>query len=663
VVYFISNRALFDGDNYRLCPLENLFNYFENRPQLPMDTETTGFDPHTNEILSVQIGTQEDQFVIDWASVDRVRVAKFLEDKTLLLHNAKFDLKFLYKYGIIPDKVFDTMLAEDILFCGLLHKRGLDHVVQRRLGVTLEKETRSLIKKEGLSERVILYGARDVQYLEAIQAQQLKELEEKDLQLTMRLENSFVRVLAYIEWCGFRLDELKWKKRTDEDIEKLRKKEEELNEYVVKHYSYSQFVSRQLDLFSSGIKCKVNWSSPLQVQKFMSWIGVDTQIIDKETDEVKNSVRAKVIQRQANLFPIINDYLEYKGYEKLVGTYGYNFFKHINEVTGRLHTQFQQIKDTGRISSGGKNKDTGEEYINFQNIPSDEYIRECFIPNEGNKLLISDYSGQEQIVLANKSMDPGLLEFYDKDLGDMHSFVASKIKAFGLEGLSLEEIQQHHKDKRQKAKQAGFAINYGGNGKTIAENLGVSEEEGEEVYQGYFEAFPGLKEYFKRAEANAHQKGYVLIDNVVKRKCFIYGFDQFLELKSKVDRNSFWDEYKRQKKVNGPKLPKMQEMVRKYFKKKGEIFRQSLNYPIQGESASMTKIAGIYLFEEILKKGMFGKVLIPNAVHDELVVECPAWMAEEWKEILDQCMLKAGAIFCKRVPIKADTKIADKWVK
>jgi DNA polymerase-1 len=60
---------------------------------------------------------------------------------------------------------------------------------------------------------------------------------------------------------------------------------------------------------------------------------------------------------------------------------------------------------------------------------------------------------------------------------------------------------------------------------------------------------------------------------------------------------------------------------------------------------------------------MFGKVLRPNAVHDELVVECPAWMAEEWKEILDQCMLKAGAIFCKRVPIKADTKIADKWVK
>lgn len=36
-------------------------------------------------------------------------------------------------------------------------------------------------------------------------------------------------------------------------------------------------------------------------------------------------------------------------------------------------------------------------------------------------------------------------------------------------------------------------------------------------------------------------------------------------------------------------------------------------------SASMSKLAGIYLFSQILRTGNFGKVLIPNMIHDRRI--------------------------------------------
>ena len=115
--------------------------------------------------------------------------------------------------------------------------------------------------------------------------------------------------------------------------------------------------------------------------------------------------------------------------------------------------------NTGRLSSGQKgDKKRGLPQLpNMQNIPSDSRTRSCFQAQAGNMLIVSDYAGQEQIVLANKSLDKDLLYFYSSGLSDMHSFIASKIFP-ELVGLSLDEIKEKHKAKRQIAKGAGFAI-------------------------------------------------------------------------------------------------------------------------------------------------------------------------------------------------------------
>src|SRR5438046_8427524 len=118
------------------------------------------------------------------------------------------------------------------------------------------------------------------------------------------------------------------------------------------------------------------------------------------------------------------------------------------------------------------------------------------------------------MVLTNISLDKGLLEFYDKGIGDMHSFVASKMYP-ELRDLSVEEIKENHSDKRYNAKTAGFAINYGGVGETIARNNNLSSEEGEAVYNAYFEAFRGLKDYFENEQRKCLALDYLQINDII----------------------------------------------------------------------------------------------------------------------------------------------------
>jgi DNA polymerase-1 len=316
------------------------------------------------------------------------------------------------------------------------------------------------------------------------------------------------------------------------------------------------------------------------------------------------------------------------------------------------------------LSSGqkGRPKQGLPQLPNMQNIPSDNRTRSCFQAEPGNLLIVSDYSGQEQIVLANKSLDKDLIRFYKEGLGDMHSFVASKIFP-DLSNLSLDDIKDNHKGKRQIAKSAGFAINYGGTGITIAQNLSIPLEEGEQVYKEYFKAFPGLANYFKQEKARALALGYIQFNNVSGRKCFIPFFEEYQKLHREIyDTEGFWDSYKLEKSMDSFIFKNhFKPKVREYFMKKGDIERMSLNYPIQGSSADITKLAGVYFYRYIIENNLMFIVKLPNVVHDEWIVECPEEMAESISKVLQECMERAGDVFCKTVKLKAEPCITQFW--
>jgi DNA polymerase-1 len=667
MIYLVTNQqAMFSPSGYSMATVQESLDYLKTLDVIGFDTETRGMDPYTKELLSMQLGDNEKQFVIDCSTVNPKLYKELLETKELIMHNAKFDLRFLYYYQIVPTKIYDSFLVERILTTGIdTARRSLDAVTYKYCKIELDKTVRGHIHREGLSTRVIKYAADDVKYLHQIKRKQEVALEEMKLTKTASLDNQFVLVLAYIEYCGMFMVKEEWQKKCKDDLKDLNAVKEKLDEFILENKDkYGSYIDNQLSLFEEGTKCKLNWASSKQVIPFMQSLGVDTLTKDKETGLMKHSIDKKVLGPQKKKHPIISTYIEYTEHQKVVSTYGENWFDYINPVTGRIHTNYTQIMNTGRLSSGqkGKPKQGLPQLPNMQNIPSDNRTRGCFQSEPGNLLIVSDYSGQEQIVLANKSLDKDLIRFYKEGLGDMHSFIASKIFP-ELSNLTLDEIKENHKGKRQIAKGAGFAINYGGTGITISQNLSLSLEEGEEVYKAYFKAFPGLADYFKQEKSRALALGYVQFNNISGRKCFIPFFEEFQKLHKEIyETDGFWESYKLEKSMDSIIFKNhFKPKVREYFMKKGDIERMSLNYPIQGTSADVTKLAGIYFFRYLVENNLVFTVKMPNVVHDEWIVECPENMAEDVSKILQECMEKAGDVFCKTIKLKAEPCITKMW--
>ena len=656
MIYLVTKQDISLPD-VTLCSVQDSLDYLEQFDSIGVDTETSGFDPYTCKFYTLQLGDREVQYVIDLSTIDIQEYKNLLETKELIGHNFKFDLRFLYHQRIVPTRVYDTFLGEKTSRLGIeSHRCSLAACVQRHCGVTLSKEERANITGR-LTEGFVKYSAYDVKYLHEIKSKQNFTQLTEGTDVSMALDNRFVLVLAYIEYCGMKLDVEQWTKKIEKVQVQADKAVEELNKFILEN-NMTKFIDYQLDMFSSGNKINVNWNSPSQVVEFFEAIGVNTTVVEKGVK--KQTIEASHLGKFASKYPIINTYLSFKEAQKDIGTYGYNWIEQINPVSGRIHTQFKQLMNTGRLSSGGKSGNV--KNFNFQNIPSDQETRSCFVAAEGNTLVGCDYTGQEQIVLVNKCLDKNLLEFYDNDLGDMHSFIASKMYP-ELDGMDLDEIKKKHKDKRQSAKVAGFAINYGGSGIGIADQLGLSVEQGQKIYDAYFTAFPGLKAYFDEAKKFGIENGYVLISPVTGKKSYVDYYEEFAEIKNELNKE-FWDRYKTLKNSDTPTARQMKEKVSRFFRKRGDIERMSLNYPIQGESAEITKLACVYFWNKYLvPNNLLFKVLIVNIIHDEILVETPLRIAEETAKQLEKSMVDAGAKFCKRVKLKADPCVAPYWKK
>ena len=212
-------------------------------------------DPHTCSLLSLQLGDETKQFVIDVSTINILEYKPLLESKTLIFHNAKFDLKFLFYYKIVPTKIYDTFLVERILTTGIdTVRRSLDAVVQRYCSVELDKSVRSHIQKEGLSARVIKYAADDVKYLHQVKDKQEIALQANELNRTASLDNEFVITLAYIEFCGFYLNAKQWQKKCEEDKKDLQVVKERLDDFILTNSEeYRHLIDNQLSLFDEGV--------------------------------------------------------------------------------------------------------------------------------------------------------------------------------------------------------------------------------------------------------------------------------------------------------------------------------------------------------------------------------------------------------------------------
>lgn len=663
MIYLVTKQqSLWTSDRYKVISAEEALELLAPLSVVELDTETMGLDPYTKELLTVQLGCAEFQVVIDCTSVDIHLFKEYMENpqRMFLGWNIKFDLKFLYHQRIVPLRVYDGYLAEKLLWLGYpagMHEMSLKAASINYLGVDMDKSVRGKIIQTGLTEDVIVYAAGDVSYLGKIRDKQLVELEKKGLLKAIDFENEFVKCLAYIEYCGAKLDVDKWKIKMATDLNNLEKYEAELNEWVEESEYSSKYcsVNIQGDLFNefdTKPRCHINWTSSQQVIPLFEELGLNLKVLDKKTKHYKKSVDIKVVEPQASKSPLIPIYIKYKKAAIIVNTFGQKFLNLINPVTGRIHANFNQLgTDTGRLSSTEPN---------LQNLPHDAQTRACFVSDKGNRWISADYSGQESYLMASMANDEAMLDELINGSGDLHSLTAKMVFQQIPRDMPLKDIKKNFKDLRQEAKGYEFCFNYGGQDSTLIRNYGLDAKRAKEIYENYMSGFAGLKRYQDFRRVDVMRKGYILLSKITGHKAYIYDYDELKRQMDKQEDPEFWAYYREMKQEN-PECDTVQG-VRRLARRKAESEKQSINYPIQAAGALTFKLASIKLFNWLRKNNLLFIVKYCIPVHDEINLEAPEEISQEVADMLVKCMVSAGKPFCTRAHLGADVEVGDHWI-
>ena len=316
------------------------------------------------------------------------------------------------------------------------------------------------------------------------------------------------------------------------------------------------------------------------------------------------STNADVLEKLKDKHPIIPAIMDYRMLTKLKSTYADGLIKEIRE-DGRIHTTFQNlVTATGRLSSTEPN---------LQNIPVrtdlGAEIRKMFVPKPGCVLVDADYSQIELRVLAHIAEDKNMQEAFCSG-ADIHTATAAQV--FNVPVESVTPLQRRH------AKAVNFGIVYGISEFSLAEDIGVSRYEARDFIDNYLANYRGVRTYMKKVVEDAKAIGYTQT---------LYGRKRYIpELKSSN------------------------------FNIRSGAERIALNTPIQGTAADIIKLAMIRV--EAALNESFPEAELLLQVHDELIVECPAEIAEQVAQLVSREMQNVAQL---NVPLTAEAKFGKSW--
>mgnify|MGYP003119631397 FL=1 len=633
MITFISGTERFIEDEslYRKGTIDDVVEYCTEKAILGVDTETEGLDFTCKKMVMFQIGDEDQQFVIDTRFTDISPLRDILEstDTIKIFHNAKFDYKFIKNdIGIECENVYDTMLVEKVLNCGRGGSNSLAALCDRYLNVHLKKDVRNQFINLGgrpFTDRQIVYGAADVKYLCKLVKLQAVRLEESDLGAVADLENEAVLAFSDIEFNGMEVDREAWLKLAVIGEEKISDLSKELDLLVEGDSRLTQFIAKtvQGDLFleeSDLRKVNINWDSPTQVVK----------VFRKFKTKLKD-VNANTIAPYRWDYPLINKYMDYKEQTKLVSSYGKGFFNNASCGDGLIRTQFNQILNTGRVSS---------REPNMQQIPGDNAYRNCFVPPKGWCFVSSDYSSQELNVIAFGSQDPVWLAALERG-EDLHSVCADLVYGQVWADAAEEDCAYmsdkqkcscpKHKGLRTNVKSINFGLAYGMGVPKLAQQANITLAAAEELIETYFRTFPSIKKFLERLGNFGKRYGYIKTFPPYRRRRWFPKWFQGIQ----ADRSAKGD--------------------------LGAIERASKNQPIQGASADMTKKAMILIRKYINHNDIPVKMVM--TVHDQIDTICKKEYAPEWAYEMTLLMEEAALEIVTNGLLKADTNITSAWEK
>lgn len=716
MIYFIGKSEYKNKATIREC-----FNYCKDKKELGLDIETTrkfkvgtydeseykaGLDPYLTKICMLQIGDVSNQYVIDTRVVDiSTLLPLFNMNIKFVGHYLKFEYMHIkHNYNVMLDRMYDTMLAEQIIYNGLGRSKdnpdglrfSLEALCDRYLGIkkeemslftqdmeeeeTIDKSTRMgfiNIGERDFSDKEIEYGAKDIEYPLLIKAKQKKHYYFPKECLDLEFE--FEKVLGDIELKGIGFDKSLWLETYNRKVPIYENRLRKLNEYI--ENNYLNFCTTA-DLFSSEIKCNILWSSPDQVIQLLKFLKTCPKEKSKQTKKLEWTCGAKsllkIIPRNlkelyekdietdiTDVNTLLLNYLLWNKSKQCCTTFGKEWLKNIHPVTNRVHTSYTQILNTGRISSRSPN---------LQNLPSDNAYRQCFIASDDNKFLNCDFSSQESRVLAEVSKDAKMIDFFNNGHpvhgSDFHCFTGTNMFSLLRGEPDLIITKKKHPEERQIAKTISFKVAYGGSAFTLKDDFGTTEEEAQLFIDNFLDAFPQLRNYFKKCEQDVLKNGYIVIDEITNRRWFSSDFKKLKILNDKIWShfpNNYRDLNLEQRKIVKEDLykvhPEVKDMWSLFFTIQSSLKRTSLNYPIQGLSGSQTKKAAVLFREHCIENNIYDKVYLVNLIHDECSAESHKDFAEDGLKLLKNKMIEGANFFCKDVKMDAEGSINTHWSK
>ena len=305
-------------------------------------------------------------------------------------------------------------------------------------------------------------------------------------------------------------------------------------------------------------------------------------------------------------YPLVEDVLQYRAYQKLNSTYVEGLLKVIGE-DGRIHSTFNQTEArTGRLSSDNPN---------LQNIPIrtelGSQLRAYFVAKPGCVLVDADYSQIELRILAHITGDEHMQQAFLNG-EDIHRSTAAKIY-----GIPQSEVTPRL---RSSAKAINFGIMYGKGAFSLGKDLGISVKEADTFLKTYLNTFPKVDGYMQNCIEHAKEKGYV--ETLFGRR---------------------------------RTLP---ELASTNFNVRASGERMARNTPIQGTAADVIKLAMVRVWKRLRDEKMASRLIL--TVHDELIVEAPEAEAEQAARILREEM--EGCVQYA-VPLSTDVHAGKNWLE
>ena len=180
------------------------------------------------------------------------------------------------------------------------------------------------------------------------------------------------------------------------------------------------------------------------------------------------------------------------------------------------------------------------------------------------------------------------------------------------------EVENVTKEQRRMAKAVNFGIIYGISSFGLSEDLDIPINEAKKFIDGYYIAYPGIKEYMDRIINEAYQNGYV---------------------KTLFNR-----------------IRKIDELNNKNYMIRQQGERMALNTPIQGTSADIIKKAMVEINKKFKENNIQSKMILQ--IHDELIFDTLKEEEDKVREIVINTMEQIVSL---NVPLKVELEQGSNW--